>query len=164
MEDGVAAINEPKLVIKDICPQHVKVTSLLWTPLNKQIIAGYPINIDLTISCEDGQLRIINASTGKVESVKKVHESDVTCLVTSYDRSMFATASKDAKTKVFDIETFEEICSFATDRPLNGVALSPIRDHLVVVGGVEARDVTTTHTQKMEVSGILGMSKKESLL
>lgn len=86
-----------------------------------------------------------------IERTIKAHDSDVTCLITSYDHSMFATASKDAKTKVFDIMTFEEICCFATDRPLNGVALSPIRDHLVVVGGVEARDVTTTRTQKMEV-------------
>lgn len=105
----------------------------------------------LSPSCEDGNLRVINASTGTVEKTLKVHDNDVTCLVTSYDRSMFATASKDARTKVFDLLTLEEICCFPTDRPLNGVAMSPIRDHLVVVGGVEARDVTTTRTQKMEV-------------
>ena len=99
----------------------------------------------------DGSLSVINAETGQVEKVMDVHNGDVTCLITSYDHSMFATASKDAKTKVFDIMTLEEICSFATDRPLNGVALSPILKHLVVVGGVEARDVTTTRTQKMEV-------------
>ena len=92
-----------------------------------------------------------------------VHNGDVTCLITSYDHSMFATASKDAKTKVFDIMTLEEICSFATDRPLNGVALSPILNHLVVVGGVEARDVTTTRTQKMEVFIIVFTFKYQSL-
>ena len=53
--------------------------------------------------------------------------------------------------------TQEEICCFATDRPLNGAALSPILNQLVVVGGVEARDVTTTRTQKMEVSGVRGV-------
>lgn len=75
----------------------------------------------------------------------------------SYDRTLFATASKDAKAKVFDMFTQEEICCFATDRPLNGAALSPILNQLVVVGGVEARDVTTTHSQKMEVGGAGGV-------
>lgn len=115
-------------------------------------------------SCEDGKLRVVSMSTGTVENTISAHDSDVTCLITSYDRSMFATASKDAKTKVFDISTFEEICCFATDRPLNGVALSPIRDHLVVVGGVEARDVTTTHAQKMEVSDFVLFLIVESFL
>ena len=48
--------------------------------------------------------------------------------------------------------TLEELMVFATDRALNSVALSPIREHLVAVGGVEARDVTTTHSEKMEVA------------
>ena len=48
MEEGVQNIREPKLVIKNICPQHVKVTSLIWTPLNKQIIAGYSYHHALT--------------------------------------------------------------------------------------------------------------------
>lgn len=105
----------------------------------------------MIISCSDGKLYVINAETGIVKKVMDVHSGDVTCLITSYDHSMFATSSKDAKAKVFDINTLEEICSFSTDRPLNSVALSPILNHLVVVGGVEARDVTTTRTQKMEV-------------
>ena len=140
MSKGVEAIKEPIMVIKDICPEHININAIIWTPLNKQIIAG----------CQDGKIYVINAETGIVDKTLSVHDSDVTCLITSYDHSMFATSSKDAKAKVFDITTFEEICSFSTDRPLNGVALSPILNHLVVVGGVEARDVTTTRTQKME--------------
>lgn len=61
---------------------------------------------------------------------------------------MFATSSKDASAKIYDMLTYEELACYKTDRPLNGVALSPIFDHMVVVGGVEARDVTTTRTQK----------------
>ncbi len=71
-------------------------------------------------------------------------------MIASYDRTMFATSSKDASAKIYDMLTYEELACYKTDRPLNGVALSPIFDHMVVVGGVEARDVTTTRTQKME--------------
>lgn len=108
--------------------------------------------LNLMPSDSEGMLRIINASTGEVENTIRAHDGSISCLVTSYDRAFFATASKDAKAKVFDMLTQEEICCFATDRPLNGAALSPILNQLVVVGGVEARDVTTTRTQKMEVS------------
>ena len=41
MSKGVEAIDEPIMVIKDICPEHVKINSTIWTPLNKHIIAGY---------------------------------------------------------------------------------------------------------------------------
>ena len=94
---------------------------------------------------------MVNPTTGKVDRVLRVHDSEITSLILSYDRTMLATSSKDAKAKVFDAHTLEEILAFATDRPLNSVALSPIRDHLVTVGGVEARDVTTSHSEKMEV-------------
>ena len=71
-------------------------------------------------SDSEGMLRIINASTGEVENTIRAHDGSISCLVTSYDRAFFATASKDAKAKVFDMLTQEEICCFATDRPLNG--------------------------------------------
>ena len=92
----------------------------------------------------------MDAESGKLDKVINAHEGDITSLIASYDRTMFATSSKDASTKLYDILTYEELASFKADRPLNGVALSPIFDHIVVVGGVEARDVTTTRTQKME--------------
>ena len=118
----------------------------------------------ITPSCTDGYIRVVdvNKTTDFVVKTIQAHEMDITSLVASYDRTMFATASKDAKTKVFDIMTFEELCSFHTDRPLNSVAMSPILDHLVVVGGVEARDVTTTRTQKME-SLFFNLATKEEI-
>ena len=111
-------------------------------------------------SCSDGNLRVVNPTTGKVDRVLHVHDGEITSLILSYDRTMLATSSKDAKAKVFDAHTLEEILSFATDRPLNSVALSPIRDHLVTVGGVEARDVTTSHSEKMEVGMRTGVERR----
>ena len=102
---------------------------------------------------------MLDAATGSVTKTINAHEGEITSLVFSEDGALLATSSKDAKAKVFDATTLEELMEFATDRPLNCVALSPIRDHLVAVGGVEARDVTTTYSEKMEVeawSGVKG--------
>ncbi|KAK8816367.1 hypothetical protein WA556_001312 [Blastocystis sp. ATCC 50177/Nand II] len=152
ISNGVESIGDPKLVIKSVVSSHTNIFSLIWTPLNKQIIA-----------CDsDGMLHVIDAATGEVVKTIKAHEGSISCLVASYDRTLFATASKDAKAKVFDMFTQEEVCCFATDRPLNGAALSPILNQLVVVGGVEARDVTTTHSQKME-SLFYNLASKEEI-
>lgn len=43
MSKGVEAMNEPVMVIKDVCPDHVNINSIIWTPLNKNIIAGYSL-------------------------------------------------------------------------------------------------------------------------
>ena len=106
----------------------------------------------LTPSCSDGKLRVLDTDSGKITQTVAAHEGQITSLVASADGALLATGSKDAKAKVFDATTLEELMVFATDRALNSVALSPIREHLVAVGGVEARDVTTTHSEKMEVA------------
>ena len=46
--------------------------------------------------------------------------------------------------QLFDTESFEHLKTYKTDRPVNSAAISPIRDHVVVGGGQEAMDVTTT--------------------
>lgn len=147
---GMENLQDPLIVITDICPPSVNIVSIIWSPLNKSLILGQSSSAGLRSRCTDGRIRIVDAESGKLDKVINAHEGDITSLIASYDRTMFATSSKDASTKLYDILTYEELASFKTDRPLNGVALSPIFDHIVVVGGVEARDVTTTRTQKME--------------
>ena len=95
---------------------------------------------------------MLSTETGEITQTISAHGAEITSLVQSADGALLATSSKDAKAKVFDATTLEELMVFATDRALNSVALSPIREHLVAVGGVEARDVTTTHSEKMEVA------------
>lgn len=114
-------------------------------------------SLPLTPSCTDGNLRVLNTETGAITQTVKAHSAEITSLVKSADGALLATSSKDAKAKVFDATTLEELMTFTTDRALNSVALSPIREHLLAVGGVEARDVTTTHSEKMEVRARRGV-------
>ncbi|KAM7335968.1 hypothetical protein ACRRTK_004461 [Alexandromys fortis] len=72
----------------------------------------------------------------------------------SRDVTMFVTASKDNTAKLFDSLSLEHQKTFRTESPVNSAALSPNYDHVVLGGGQEAVDVTTTSTRigKFEAS------------
>ncbi|CAK7300937.1 Eukaryotic translation initiation factor 3 subunit I [Vulpes lagopus] len=61
--------------------------------------------------------------------------------------TMFVTASKDNTAKLFDSKTLEDQKTFWTEHLVNSAALSPNYDHVVLGGGQEAMDVTTTSTR-----------------
>ena len=46
--------------------------------------------------------------------------------------------------QLFDTNTLEHLKTYKTERPVNSAAVSPIRDHVVLGGGQEAMEVTTT--------------------
>jgi translation initiation factor 3 subunit I len=60
---------------------------------------------------------------------------------------MFISASKDTSAKLYDSETLECLKTYKTDRPVNSASISPKFDHVVLGGGQEAMDVTTTSTK-----------------
>ena len=60
---------------------------------------------------------------------------------------MFISASKDNCAKLYDAETLENLKTYKTDRPVNSASISPKFDHVVLGGGQEAMDVTTTSTK-----------------
>jgi translation initiation factor 3 subunit I len=60
---------------------------------------------------------------------------------------MFISASKDSCAKLYDSDTLECLKTYKTDRPVNSASISPRFDHVVLGGGQEAMDVTTTSTK-----------------
>lgn len=62
----------------------------------------------------------------------------------SKDKSFFITSSKDQTARIFDAETLKELKHYKTDRPVNSATMSPIFNQIILGGGQEARDVTTT--------------------
>jgi len=65
----------------------------------------------------------------------------------SKDGGFLITASKDTTAKLFDADTLECLKTYKTERNVNSAAISPIMDHVVLGGGQEAMDVTTTSTR-----------------
>ncbi|CAG2109528.1 unnamed protein product [Medioppia subpectinata] len=112
-----------------------KVTSSLWGPLDESIITGH----------ESGH--IVNWDVRKPKNKLKdvfVHKYQINDLQYNKDQTLFISASKDNTAKLFDTNTLEHIKTYKTERPVNSAAISPIRDHVVLGGGQEAMEVTTT--------------------
>lgn len=84
---------------------------------------------------------------GKELNTVKDHLSVINDMQMSRDGTMFVTASKDASAKLFDSESLVNSKTYKTERPVNSAAISPIFDHVVVGGGQDAMDVTTTSTR-----------------
>lgn len=115
-----------------------KVTSSLWGPLDQYIITGH----------ENGEICHWDLKSG--EKIKSVHGHDNTINDMQFnhkDQTMFITASKDHTAKLFDTASLELMKVYKTERPVNSAAISPIKDHVVLGGGQEAMDVTTTSTR-----------------
>ncbi|KAL9252064.1 Eukaryotic translation initiation factor 3 subunit I-like protein [Drosera capensis] len=133
-KDPSEQVGESALVIKG--PQG-RITRAVWGPLNRTIISVG----------EDATVRIWDSETGKLlkESDNETgHKKTITSLCKSADGSHFLTGSLDKTAKLWDIRTLTLIKTYATERPVNAVTMSPILDHVVLGGGQDASAVTTT--------------------
>ncbi len=102
----------------------------------------------------------------------KDHKGAINDLQKNSDGTMFISASKDCTAKLFDIEDLSLLKTYQTERPVNSASISPLFDHVriksyeewkgcfstqrfyhgirsqvVVGGGQEAMEVTTTSTK-----------------
>lgn len=84
---------------------------------------------------------------GKETQSVNNHTGHIQDMQMSSDGTMFVTASKDCTAKLFDVDTLACLKTYKTERPVNSAAISPIFDHVVLGGGQEAMDVTTTSTR-----------------
>ena len=60
---------------------------------------------------------------------------------------MFISSSKDTTARLWDSELLECLKVYKTERPVNSADISPLYDHVVLGGGQDAMDVTTTSTR-----------------
>jgi len=114
-----------------------KVTSGVWGNLDEYIITGH----------ENGDICQWDSKSGDLIKAVREHSKQINDIQLNKDKSMFVTASKDTSSKLFDSENLELMKTYKTERPINSAAVSPIRDHVVLGGGQEAMDVTTTSTR-----------------
>merc|ERR1719502_1387263 len=83
----------------------------------------------------------------------EAHHQPVTSLNFENDRFLMITCSKDATAKLWALDGDEPelVKQYKTDRPLNDVCISPLyskdkdaKMHVLMAGGQDAKDVTTT--------------------
>ncbi|XP_071807736.1 eukaryotic translation initiation factor 3 subunit I-like [Asterias amurensis] len=114
-----------------------KVTSAIANGLDKYLITGH----------DDGQLVQWDMQGGeKIHSVHE-HSRPINDIQTSKNGMTLITASKDNTAKLFDAESLNYMKVYKTERPVNSAAISPNKDHVVLGGGQEAMDVTTTSSR-----------------
>jgi len=106
-----------------------------WGPTNQHIYAGL----------EDGTVLIIDAERmQEVRSVPGVHRQPIRKLHFDSNYYTLATAGGEDKTaKLFDARDLRTIQTYASDVPVNDIAISPIADHVILGGGMDAQNVTT---------------------
>jgi len=121
---------------------------------------------------ENGELIFWRSDTGAEVKRLKASDSGISKFDFSHDRELVATASHDKSVRVWDLGKGSEwrlIYSLETDRPLNAVAFGPVthaaavgapsgrpgRCTVVVAGGQDARDVTTSKSTSEQFGCLL---------
>ncbi|XP_066587157.1 eukaryotic translation initiation factor 3 subunit I [Prorops nasuta] len=115
-----------------------RISAVLWGALDETIITGH----------EDGEITLWDVRTGKELSSVRGHKSQINDMQFNKDGTMFVTASKDNTAKLFDSESLMHLKTYKTERPVNSATISPILDHVVLGGGQDAMDVTTTSARQ----------------
>ncbi|CAI2176006.1 13449_t:CDS:2 [Funneliformis geosporum] len=120
--------------ITTIIPEGSKAMVSDWGYLNKYIITGH----------ENGAISQYDWKTG--EKIKSIHpHTDViTDLQMSEDRTYFITSSKDKSAQIFESSTLIPLKKYITDAPLNSASITPIQEFVILGGGQDAMQVTTT--------------------
>jgi len=103
-----------------------------------------PFDNNIYATCDDGSVTVYDFETGNQTMQAKHHRKPPVSLSFSEDKTHFITASHDYTAKLYDTKTLENLKTFETERPVNAAALSPINDLVLLAGGQQASQVTTT--------------------
>mmetsp|Transcript_53897 Transcript_53897/g.149892 ORF Transcript_53897/g.149892 Transcript_53897/m.149892 type:complete len:342 (-) Transcript_53897:172-1197(-) len=138
------------LCIDDQLP--MKATKVKWGAYDETLVSIF----------EEGTVIVWNARDGKQLKLIQAHSSAVTSLNFSKDRMLMITCSKDQNAKLWAMDEYECVKTYKTDRPLNDAAICPIYDdaetpkmHLLLGGGQDAKDVTTTAASSGKFEALL---------
>lgn len=132
---------EPSTVIETRADAK-KVTVAAWTARGKYIVTGH----------EDGYVSKYRGDTGEfVATVQAhgIHNAEKNVPVTDIqmapeDMLYFITALKDKCLVLIDVETLRMLKVYKADAPMNTASITPRKDFVILGGGQEARNVTTT--------------------
>lgn len=109
-----------------------------WSYQGKYIVAGH----------EDGKISAYDGETGNFLQQEQLHEKSVKDIQFSPDRTYFITSSRDSVASLVDVSTFEVLKSYKTDCPLNSACITPLKEYVILGGGQDAKDVTTTSARE----------------
>jgi len=136
VDSRVFTTEEPILKIP-VPPGAPKVTSMIWSGLDDYLLTGH----------DNGDLVQWDMKTHKKLKLVSDHQKAIADMQPHRDGTMFITASKDNTAILWDADTLELLKTYRTERPVNSASISPIFEQVVLGGGQDAMDVTTTSTK-----------------
>lgn len=111
-----------------------RVTRVGWADCNRVLLTSH----------DGGFLRRWDAETGDLIQEEQVHDDAIQDMQFSADGSYVVTASLDKTAKLVDVSTLEVLKTYKTGRFVQSAAISPLMDHVLLGGGQDASQVTTT--------------------
>ena len=111
-----------------------KLTVTLWGPQSQILVTGH----------ENGNLALFDPKSGDRVTVADEHEEKVNDLQPGRGGLLLISSSKDQSARLFDPFSLELLKTYKADRPVNSAAICPHKDHIILGGGQEAQEVTTT--------------------
>lgn len=109
-----------------------------WSFEDKFIVVGH----------KDGKVSKYDGSTGEFVDSLELHEQNVSDVQFSPDKTYFITSSRDSNAKLVDVVSFEVLKAYEADCPLNSACITPLKQFVVLGGGQDAKDVTTTSSRE----------------
>lgn len=111
-----------------------RITRVFWSEENRVLVTAH----------DGGYVRKWDSETGKLLLEEKVHGDAIQDMQVAQDGSHAVTASLDKSAKLIDMETFKVLKTYNTGRLVQSACMSPIFDHVLLGGGQDASNVTTT--------------------
>lgn len=122
----------------------MKATKVKWGPFDETLVSIF----------EEGTIIMWDSTNGAKIKTLSAHVGPCTSINFSDDRMLMLSTGKDATAKLWAMDTYENMKTYRTDRPLNDCDISPLVDaekaqgnpryHILLGGGQDAKDVTTT--------------------
>lgn len=121
-------------------PPKTRVTQAKWGPLDASVV----------VAADTGHVYVYSCAERRLARSWQDHAGVVTALVFDRYKLLMMTASKDGTAHLYNARTCERLKTYTTGRPINACSISPVKDEVLLGGGQEARDVTTTNVDQRQ--------------
>jgi translation initiation factor 3 subunit I len=105
-----------------------------WMPFNRAVMVGGL----------DGKLRLYDPVSGSQVFEVDAHEDTIFDIQFNADKTLFITSSKDCLARLFDTKRMRCLKKYHCSVPVNSASIHPKFEHVMIGGGQDAMNVTTT--------------------
>ena len=138
--DDIATALPPSHTAESKVPEKARVTQAKWGPLDESVL----------LTTTNGELFVYSVAQRAVVQTLQHHTNVITSLVFDPYKLLYMTASKDGTALLYNARTHELLKKYVTGRPVNACSISPVKDEVLLGGGQEARDVTTSSVDQRQ--------------